>query len=64
MGAKSKTWMSMKEAAEYVGMSYGRFAEKVRNGEIPSSKVPGFTRAKKINKTKLDALMEASESSN
>lgn len=55
--------MSMKEAADYVGMSYGRFAEKVRNGEIPSSKVPGFTRAKKINKTKLDALMEASEAS-
>ncbi len=51
--------MSMKEAAAYVGMSYGRFAEKVRTGKIPSSKVPGFTRAKRINKERLDRLMDA-----
>ncbi len=54
-------WISMREAADYVGMSYGRFAEKVRNGEIPANKVPGFTRAKRINKAKLDKMMEASE---
>ena len=64
MTGEQITWLSMKEAAAHVGMSYGRFAEKVRMGEIPASKVPGFTRAKKINKAKLDRLMEASEISN
>lgn len=61
MGDENTTWLSMREAAALLGVSYGRFAEKVRKGEIPSSKVPGFTRAKRINKAKLDSLMEASE---
>ncbi len=58
MAGEQITWLSMREAAAHVGMSYGRFAEKVRKGEIPASRVPGFTRTKRINKERLDQLMD------
>lgn len=37
-------WLTMLQAAAYVGMSYARFVTKANRGEIPSYRVPGQKR--------------------
>ncbi len=53
----SKEWMTIKEAAEYLGISYGRMTTKVKEGVYPVSKVPGFDNLMRVSRSRIDQMM-------
>lgn len=57
----SKEWMTMQEAADYIGVSYGRFSTKVKEGVFPAFKVPGFEGVYRFSRSRLDQLMYENE---
>ena len=59
--AESKEWLTTKEAAEYLGVSYGRFSTLVKDGVYPVSKVPGFGDVRRISRSRLDQMMIENE---
>ena len=61
--AESKEWLTTKEAAEYLGVSYGRFSTLVKDGVYPVSKVPGFGDVRRISRSRLDQMMIENEES-
>ena len=56
-----KEWMTIREAAEYLGISYGRMTTKVKEGVYPVSKVPGFESMMRISRTRIDQMMMDNE---
>lgn len=56
-----KEWLSIKEAAEYLGISYGRLSTLINEGVYPVSLVPGFKKEQRISKTRLDEMLRKSE---
>lgn len=54
-------WLKIREAAEYLGISYGRMSTQVKEGVYPVSLVPGFKREIRISRSKLDEMMLATE---
>lgn len=58
---KQKEWLTMAEAAEYLGVSYPRFSIKVKEGVYPVSKVPGFGNMRRVSRTTLDRMMRENE---
>lgn len=61
MTVEQKEWLTMKEAAAHIGVSYERFTKAVKSGEIPVSKVPGFKRRYIVSKSRLDEVMRQNE---
>jgi len=58
-----KEWLTVKEAAEYLGVSYGRFSTLVKRGVYPVSKVPGFEGMRRVSRSRLDQMMRENEES-
>lgn len=58
---RPKEWMTMREAAEYIGVSYPRFSMLVKDGVFPVSKVPGFKNLIRVSRSRLDEVMYANE---
>ena len=58
---EQKEWLTIREAAEYLGISYGRMTTKVRKGVYPVSRVPGFKGVVRISRTRLDQMMMDNE---
>lgn len=56
-----KEWLTIREAAEYLGISYGRMTTKVKQGVYPVSKVPGFKGVMRISRSRLDKMMMDNE---
>lgn len=63
MMLQGKEWLTMREAAEYLGISYAQLTKRVKTGAIPASKVPGFEKTRRISRSRLDQLMHESEQS-
>jgi len=61
---EKKEWLTVKEAAEYLGVSYGRFSTLVKRGVYPVSKVPGFEGMRRVSRSRLDQMMRESEENN
>lgn len=59
--AENKEWLSLKEAAEYLGISYGRLSTLVNQGVYPVSLVPGFKNEQRISRTGLDEMLKSTE---
>lgn len=36
-------WLTLKQGAAYAQVQYPRFTQAVKNGELPASRVPGYT---------------------
>ena len=58
---QTKEWLTIKEAAEYLGVSYGRFSTLVKDGIYPVSRVPGFGDVRRVSRSRLDQMMVESE---
>lgn len=61
MEIKEKEWLTLKEAANHVGIPYARFTQIVKRGIVPTTKVPGYKRTYRISKTKLDQWMDENQ---
>lgn len=61
MSLRDKEWLTMKEAAEYLGISYAQLSKRVKRGLIPASNVPGFNNTRRISRSRLDELMFENE---
>jgi excisionase family DNA binding protein len=54
---KQRTWLTAKEAAEYLGINYPRFTRLANQGVVPRSLVPGTIRTYRYNVDVLDQWM-------
>lgn len=48
--------LTLLQGAAYLGMSYARFCTAVKDGEVPSYRVPGQKR-RRVRKSDLDELL-------
>jgi len=56
-----KEWLTIREAAEYLGISYGRLSTLINDGVYPVSLVPGFKKEQRLSRTRLDEMLRESE---
>jgi excisionase family DNA binding protein len=56
-----KEWLNIKEAAEYLGISYGRLSTLINDGVYPVSLVPGFKKEQRLSRSKLDEMLRETE---
>jgi excisionase family DNA binding protein len=63
-GRFDKEWLTIQEAADYLGVSYGRLSTLVKKGVYPVSFVPGFKGLQRISRSRLDQMMQESEHKN
>ena len=61
MSLCDKEWLTMREAAEYLAISYAQLTKRVKRGLIPASTVPGFNNTRRISRSRLDELMHENE---
>ncbi|MCL6437243.1 MAG: helix-turn-helix domain-containing protein [Rubrobacteraceae bacterium] len=54
---RRREWMTMREAAEYIGVSYERFSTLAKKGMFPVSRVPGFKNVLRVSRSRLDEVM-------
>jgi excisionase family DNA binding protein len=60
MTTEEKEWLTMREAAEYIGVSYERYTRAAKKGELPVIRVPGFKRKYKVRRVDLEEVMRQS----
>ncbi len=54
-------WLTLKQGAAYAQVSYPRFTEAVKFGELPASRVPGYTnRGARVRRRDIDTWLEES----
>lgn len=56
-----RDWLNLRQAADYLGISYERLTTKVKEGVYPVSFVPGFKNEKRLNREKLNEILLESE---
>ncbi len=57
METKQRTWLTARQAAEYLGLNYPRFTRLANQGEVPRTLVPGTKRTYRYNLEVLDQWM-------
>lgn len=56
-----KEWLTIQEAADYLGVSYAKLSTLVKEGVYPVSKVPGYKNLTRISKRRLDEMLFENE---
>jgi excisionase family DNA binding protein len=59
--SQCKEWLTLEEAADYLGVSYTRMVQKVNEGVYPVAIVPGFKNTQRISRTTLDEMLRQAE---
>lgn len=60
-GQVQKEWLSIQEAADYLGVSYAKLSTLVKEGVYPVSKVPGYKNLVRISRRRLDEMLYENE---
>lgn len=60
-GQVQKEWLTIAEAANYLGVSYAKMSTLVKEGVYPVSKVPGFKNLQRISRRRLDEMLYENE---
>lgn len=60
-GQIQKEWLTIGEAASYLGVSYAKMSTLVKEGVYPVSKVPGFKNLQRISRRRLDEMLYENE---
>jgi excisionase family DNA binding protein len=53
--------MTIQEAAEYLGISYGRMSTLINEGVYPVSIVPGFKTLQRLSRSRIDQMLYDTE---
>lgn len=56
-----KEWLTIQEAADYLGVSYGRLSTLINEGKYPISLVPGFKKEQRVSRSRLDEMLQETE---